>query len=38
MAIKAEVQLCIVHMIRNSLKFVSFKGRKSVAADLKLIY
>jgi putative transposase len=34
----ATVQLCIVHMIRNSLKFVSWKDRKSVAADLKPIY
>lgn len=35
---KAQVQLCIVHMVRNSLKYVSFKDRKSVAADLKRIY
>lgn len=33
-----EVQLCIVHMIRNSLKFVSWKDRKAVAGDLKLVY
>jgi len=33
-----EVQLCIVHMVRNSLKFVSWKQRKEVADDLKLIY
>jgi putative transposase len=33
-----EVQLCIVHMVRNSLKFVSYKDRKKVAADLKRIY
>ena len=32
------VQLCIVHQIRNSLRFVSWKQRKEVAADLKLIY
>lgn len=32
------VQTCIVHMIRNSLKFVSWKTRKQVAADLKPIY
>jgi len=32
------VQLCIVHMVRNSLKFVVWKDRKAVAADLKLIY
>jgi len=35
---KAQVQLCIVHMIRNSLKYVGWKQRKTVAADLKLIY
>jgi len=32
------VQLCIVHMVRNSLKFVSWKDRKEVAADLKTVY
>ncbi len=35
---KAEVQLCIVHQVRNSLKYVSWKWRKEVAEDLKLIY
>ncbi len=35
---KAEVQLCIVHMVRNSLKFVPYKDRKTVAADLKKVY
>ena len=35
---KASVQLCIVHMVRNSLNFVSWKTRKDVAADLRLIY
>lgn len=35
---KTEVQLCIVHMVRNSLKFVPYKDRKVVAADLKAIY
>ncbi len=35
---KTEVQLCIVHMVRNSLAFVSWKDRKQVAADLKEIY
>ena len=33
-----EVQLCIVHMVRNSLKYVSYKDRKKVATDLKRIY
>lgn len=32
------VQTCIVHMIRNSLSYVSWKERKAVAADLKSIY
>ncbi len=32
------VQSCIVHLIRNSLSFVSYKDRKSVAAALKAIY
>jgi putative transposase len=35
---KTEVQLCIVHMVRNSLRFVSWKDRKNVAADLKAVY
>jgi len=35
---KTEVQLCIVHMVRNSLKYVPYKDRKAVAADLKEIY
>lgn len=35
---ETQVQLCIVHMVRNSLRFVSWKQRKEVAADLKLIY
>jgi len=33
-----KIQLCIVHMVRHSLKFVSWKDRKAVAADLKKIY
>jgi transposase-like protein len=35
---KTEVQLCIVHMVRNSLKFVPYKDRKAIAADLKTVY
>ncbi|WP_119344667.1 IS256 family transposase [Facilibium subflavum] len=35
---KTEHQLCIVHQIRNSLNYVSYKQRKEVAADLKPIY
>jgi len=33
-----EHQLCIVHQIRNSLAYVSYKDRKKVAADLKSVY
>ncbi len=35
---KTEHQLCIVHQIRNSLKYVSYKDRKKLAQDLKPIY
>lgn len=35
---KAAVQLCIVHLVRNSLNYVSYKMRQSVADDLKRIY
>ena len=32
------VQLCIVHMVRNSTKYVSYKDLKQVTTDLKRIY
>ena len=32
---KNQVQLCIVHMVRNSLRYVPWKQRRAVAADLK---
>lgn len=35
---QTEHQLCIVHQIRNSLSYVSYKDRKELAADLKLVY
>jgi putative transposase len=35
---QAQVQTCIVHMVRHSLRFVPWKDRKEVAADLKAIY
>ena len=35
---EAEVQLCIVHVVRNSLKYVPYKDRKTVAAGLRTIY
>ena len=33
-----QVQLCIVHMVRNSLSFVTWKDKKNVVADLKSVY
>lgn len=33
-----QVQLCLVHMVRHSLNYVSWKQRKEVAEDLKAIY
>lgn len=35
---QAAVQLCVVHLVRNSLNYVSWKMRKAVAGDLKRIY
>ncbi|RPH29321.1 IS256 family transposase [Buttiauxella warmboldiae] len=35
---QARIQLCIVHMVRNSLRFVSWKDYKAVTRDLKAIY
>jgi putative transposase len=35
---QAQVQTCIVHLIRNSLDFVSYKDRRAVAAALKAVY
>ena len=35
---KAWIQTCIVHQIRNSMRYVSFKDRKAVARDLRPIY
>lgn len=35
---KTQVQLCIVHLVRHSLNYVSWKERKAMAADLKSIY
>jgi transposase-like protein len=35
---QTQVQLCIVHLIRNCLRYVPWKNRKAVAADLKPIY
>jgi len=35
---ETQVQLCIVHMVRHCLKYVSWKQRKEMADDLKTIY
>jgi transposase-like protein len=35
---ETRVQLCIVHMVRNSTKFVSYKDLKKVSTDLKAVY
>ena len=34
----AKIQLCIIHLVRNSLKYVSWKDYRALAADLKRIY
>lgn len=35
---RTEIQLCIVHLVRDSLRYVSWKERKAVARDLRQIY
>jgi putative transposase len=35
---KTEVQLCIIHQIRNSMKYVASKNQKAFMADLKCVY
>lgn len=35
---QAQVQLCIVHLVRHSLNYVSWKQRREVASDLRSIY
>lgn len=35
---KSQVQLCIVHLIRNSLNYVNWKDRKQAASDLRAVY
>ena len=32
---QTQIQLCIVHMVRNSLKYISWKDYKAVTGDLK---
>lgn len=36
--LKTQTQLCIVHLVRGSLRFVAWKERKAVARDLRTIY
>jgi len=35
---ETQIQLCIVHMVRNSMKYVPWKDYKAITADLKTIY
>ena len=35
---KTDIQNCIIHQIRNSSKYVSYKGIKALMADLKRVY
>lgn len=35
---KTEIQNCIIHQIRNSTKYVSYKDLKALVADLKAVY
>ena len=35
---KTEIQNCIIHQIRNSTRYVSYKDLKALMADLKAVY
>lgn len=35
---KTEIQTCVIHQIRNTMKYVPFKEQKAVIADLKTVY
>ena len=35
---QTEIQLCVIHQIRNSLKYVSYKDQKAIMTDLKTVY
>lgn len=35
---RTEIQLCVIHQIRNSLKYVPYKEQKELIADLKQVY
>lgn len=35
---RTSIQLCVIHQIRNSMKYISYKDRKAVMVDLKKVY
>lgn len=35
---QTQVQLCIIHLVRHALSFVSYRDRKAVADDLKAVF
>lgn len=35
---KTRIQLCIVHMVRNSTRYVTYRERREICADLKKVY
>ncbi|MDI3477789.1 MAG: putative transposase [Thermoanaerobacterium sp.] len=35
---QTDIQLCVIHQIRNSMKYVSYKDQKAVMRDLKQVY
>ena len=35
---KAEIQRCVIHMLRNSFKYISYKDLKKFATDFKAVY
>lgn len=35
---KAEIQRCVIHMLRNSFKYVDYKGLKKSSSDFKAVY
>lgn len=35
---QTRIQMCVIHQIRNSIKYVSYKGQKAFLSDLKKVY
>ena len=35
---QTEIQFCVIHQIRNSLKYIYYKDQKAIMADLKTFY